>query len=53
MKSASSSIDDILTSMGDPGEPGVYVKGLQTKKSDTLTILHQENVWVCDTGVST
>jgi hypothetical protein len=32
---------------------GVDVTALQAKKSDTLAILLQESVWICDTGAST
>ena len=26
---------------------------LKSLQGDTMTILHQENIWICDTGVST
>ena len=51
-ESSSSRAKVMLTSLDGPGKTGFHVKALQAKMGDTLTILHQENVWICDTSVS-
>lgn len=39
--------------MGSDGKTGAMVTALQSKKGNFLVILHQENLWICDTGAST
>ena len=50
-ESASSSIEVSLASF-DPEKLGIDISTLQGEGDDTLAILHQENVWICDTGAS-
>ena len=51
-ESASSNVEVSLASF-DPEKLGIDISTLQEKGDDTLAILHQENVWICDTGAST
>jgi hypothetical protein len=49
-ESATSSIEVTLMSFGNLR---VELMALQGEKCDTLAILHQENMWISDTGAST
>ena len=44
---------EVLLKPLDPVKLGIDVASLQTRCNDTLAILCQENVWICDTCVST
>jgi hypothetical protein len=47
-----SSMENTHASLG-PGQLEINMSKLLDEDNDTLTILHQENVWICDTGAST
>ena len=51
-KSAASSVEVSRASL-NPEKLGIDMSKLQDEGNDTLVILHQENVWICDTGAST
>ena len=51
-KTASSSVEVSLASV-DPEKLGIDILTLHGKGDDVLAMLRQENVWICDTGVST
>jgi hypothetical protein len=37
----------------NPEKLGIDMSKLQDEENNSLAILHQENKWICDTGVST
>ena len=47
------SVEATLMSFGNPVSNGVEAMALSGEKCDILAILHQENVWICNTGAST
>lgn len=49
---ASSSMEVSLASL-DPEKLDIDIMTLQGKGNDALAILHQDNMWICDTGAST
>ena len=51
-ESASSRIEILLTSL-NPTKLGVDITLLTAGCDGTLAILHQKNVWICDTSAST
>ena len=51
-ESAASSVEVTLASL-NPEKLGINISKLCDEDNDTLVILHQENVWICDTGAST
>ena len=52
-QAALSNIEVSMTSCVNPVNQGVKMTKLQAKGDDTLAILHQENVWICDMGTRT
>ena len=50
-ESASSNVEVSFTSL-DPAKLGIDIALLQAKCDDTLAILCQENMWICDMGAS-
>ena len=50
-KSAASSMEVTLASL-NPEKLGINVLKLCDEDNEMLAILHQENVWICDTGAS-
>jgi hypothetical protein len=53
VESASLSIEVTLMSMGNVKKIGVNMMALQAEKGNAMAILHDENVWICDTVAST
>ena len=53
MESALLNIEVTLTLMGNFKKIRDDMMALQTEKSNAMAILHDENVWICDTGAST
>jgi hypothetical protein len=51
-ESAVSSMEVTLVSL-NPEKLGNNILKLHDEENDTLVILHQKNVWICDTGAST
>ena len=50
-ESAASSVEVSLVSL-NPEKLGIDISKLHDEGNDTLAILRQENVWICDTGPS-
>ena len=51
-ESAASSVEVTLASL-NPEQLGMNIFKPHDESNDALAILHQENVWICDTGAST
>jgi hypothetical protein len=51
-ESAASSVEVTLVSL-NPEKLGINISKLHDEDNDTLAILRQENVWICNTGAST
>jgi hypothetical protein len=51
-EAASLSIEVTLTSMDNVGKTGVDMKALEAEKGNAISVLRDENVWICDTGLS-
>ncbi len=47
------SLEVLLTSIANSDIIGVDAMALQAEQGNTINILHDENVWICDTGAST